>query len=65
MTPSNLPTANPSVAGGGNSAGAPSPGGSGGAYGPGDNYIAGALMLKVNVALIAGAGVAVGFTVGL
>jgi hypothetical protein len=53
------------VDGGGVAAGAPSPGGGNGAYGPGDNFIAGALVLKVNAALIAVAGVAVGMAVVL
>lgn len=60
-TPSILPTAKPSVDGGGNPGGlAPSPGGGSGQFGPGDNFIAGALALQVNVALITLAGIAVG-----
>ncbi|KAG5634804.1 hypothetical protein H0H81_000715 [Sphagnurus paluster] len=51
-TPANLPTAPTTIAGGGGPAGAPSPGATGGAYGPGDGYIAAALALERNTMLV-------------
>ncbi|KAF8516176.1 hypothetical protein BU17DRAFT_93005 [Hysterangium stoloniferum] len=63
--PSNLPTAVPNVDGGGNPAGAPSPGGDGGNYGPGDGYVAGALALKVNAVMASLAGVGIGLLMAL
>jgi len=58
-TPRNLPTAPTNVDGGGQG-GAPSPGQSGGIFGPDDNYIAAATSLKHNAFIVGFVGLALG-----
>ncbi|EDR15603.1 uncharacterized protein LACBIDRAFT_291493 [Laccaria bicolor S238N-H82] len=58
-TSQNLPTAPTSIDGGGGN-GAPVPGATGGAYGPGDGYIAAAIALKQNALAVGVAGFVLG-----
>lgn len=58
-TSQNLPTAATTIDGGGGN-GAPVPGATGGAYGPGDGYIAAAIALKQNALVVGVAGFVLG-----